>query len=105
MGTNIEYESQVELISCKCAKLITDVDIFKNCGLVSLESKIAKMHQSHPHTHYRGLCGVTELLASEIIMQGTFVILFWPPIIRTSFLCLQISHTIRGIAHRFQITL
>lgn len=44
MGTNIEYESQVELISCKCAKLITDVDIFKNCGLVSLESKIAKMH-------------------------------------------------------------
>ena len=57
MGKNIEYETQVELISCKCAKLITDVDIFKNCGLVSLESKIAKMHQSHTHTLQRPLWG------------------------------------------------
>lgn len=71
MGTNIEYKLQVELISCKCAKLTTDVDIFKNCGLASLESKIVKMHQlhTHAHTHYRDLCGVIELLASAITMQ------------------------------------
>ena len=51
MGTNIEYKLQVDLISCKYTKLTTDVDIFKNCGLASLESKIVKMHQSNTHTH------------------------------------------------------
>ena len=86
MGTNIEYKLQVDLISCKYTKLTTDVDIFKNCGLASLESKIVKMHQSHTHTHthtqththihYRDLCGVTELVASAITMQWSFVILF-----------------------------
>ena len=69
----MEYKLQVELISCKCAKLTTDVDIFKNCGIASLESKIVKMHQlhthAHTHTHYRDLCGVIELLASAITMQ------------------------------------